>query len=781
MTDIYVNNIYFPPGSPTPVAATAELVMTRLQTAVNSASYGDVIHLEQDYVYAPADRPTYGYGTYGFTWPYIARGTLSLPVPQGSIANGYVTIQTDPPHGTTPFPTLSPSTPWLGRINASHGQYMVKIESPTGVTSVAVTTQDDANYWKFQNIEIRPHAVVGSSLDQLNFIVRLDVGQDYQGQGASTLGQRPSVGHTTIQAPAITGFGTQQWCFINSSTGSTIRVNDMVLMEPGGTNQELVKVTNFAANQFYGTFQKSHPVGSSVAFPGHTSSATISSGTGVTIDTFLGHGLKVGQVIAFDYDGANPEFVTVLSVPDTTHFTATLAHSHGAYTRYDSFHLPHHFMFEQCYVHGYPDDSSMIVHGILAHCAYFAFNHGLIDEIKYVQAESHGIMNWNSPGPFQMINSTIFATAENFFFGGAGTTWTAQASGAAMAVVPGAAIDSSLGYGIYIRYSEMNKHLKWNPGDASWVQRGDHNIYTVKNLGEFKSAVNFLVDSNAWRHCWAPSLSGASRGQDGGGFLCNLSNLSSGVEQVKNGTFSNNWTDKIGCMLNVAYPVETAGSELLQNIVFDNNLYTNVGWSESAPQVDSNNNVTEYSQVKGGILVDQCDHIQITHTTARLDPSAIGQTFFVEWNGGPSSPSLTSPLLATYFTLASNLGFTGPYPFELPGAIDRYDDGSGHGAKFSLTNLLMQGNVLWDSDGANHQLSSYIWGEAGSPYTTNMEVSTESAIGYVGDQNTLSNNALASTSPYYSSSSFPSGFSTYDNNPPGCDVSKLNHVPSFSE
>ena len=74
-------------------------------------------------------------------------------------------------------------------------------------------------------------------------------------------------------------------------------------------------------------------------------------------------------------------------------------------------------------------------------------------------------------------------------------------------VVPGEEIDPDTGYGILIRYNTFTKDLTWNPWHPSYA--GAH--VDSKNLLEFKTGSNALIDQNFFQYSWGGDQDGAQQ------------------------------------------------------------------------------------------------------------------------------------------------------------------------------------------------------------------------------------------------------------------------------
>jgi hypothetical protein len=140
--------------------------------------------------------------------------------------------------------------------------------------------------------------------------------------------------------------------------------------------------------------------------------------------------------------------------------------------------LPHHIVFDRCYVHGQPTGSNQ--RGIAMNGAYVAVVDSYIANIQEVATDTQALAAWNTTGPLQIRNNYIEAAAENVMFGGADSRQAA--------LVPTS---------IEIRDNHFFKPL-------SLISTN----YTVKNLLEFKAARRVLVTGNTFENNPAKSQTG---------------------------------------------------------------------------------------------------------------------------------------------------------------------------------------------------------------------------------------------------------------------------------
>jgi len=140
--------------------------------------------------------------------------------------------------------------------------------------------------------------------------------------------------------------------------------------------------------------------------------------------------------------------------------------------------LPHHIVFDRCYVHGQAGANHR--RGIEMDGAYVAVVDSYISDFQEVGADSQGLWAYNTTGPLQIVNNYIEAAGENVMFGGADSR--------AADLVPA---------DIEIRNNHLFKPLSLIGSK-----------FTVKNLLEFKAAQRVLVTGNTLQNSPAAAQSG---------------------------------------------------------------------------------------------------------------------------------------------------------------------------------------------------------------------------------------------------------------------------------
>jgi len=141
--------------------------------------------------------------------------------------------------------------------------------------------------------------------------------------------------------------------------------------------------------------------------------------------------------------------------------------------------LPHHIVFDRCYVHGNANSSDR--RGIEMDGAYVAVVDSYISNFQDGNgADSQGLWAYNTTGPLQIRNNYIEAATENVMFGGGDSR--------AATLVPTS---------IEIRNNHFYKPLTLITSK-----------YAVKNLLEFKAARRVLVTGNTFENSPTKSQTG---------------------------------------------------------------------------------------------------------------------------------------------------------------------------------------------------------------------------------------------------------------------------------
>jgi hypothetical protein len=177
---------------------------------------------------------------------------------------------------------------------------------------------------------------------------------------------------------------------------------------------------------------------------------------------------------------------------------------------------PRNITFDRVWIHGTFTDH--IQNGLVANGVNVTVTNSRIDEIHGVGVESHGIIVYNGPGPFNFSDNFIAAAGINILFGGA---------------VP--AIPGTIPTGIRAERNHLYKPLTWKVGHATYA--GVH--WGVKNLLELKMGKDAVIDSNLLENSWADAQIGYAvlftvRGENGKAPWATIESVTFSNNVVKN-------------------------------------------------------------------------------------------------------------------------------------------------------------------------------------------------------------------------------------------------------
>jgi hypothetical protein len=211
--------------------------------------------------------------------------------------------------------------------------------------------------------------------------------------------------------------------------------------------------------------------------------------------------------------------------------------------------LPHHIVFERCYLHGDPEVGGR--RGIAANSRHTAVVDSYLSDFKESGADSQAILGWNGLGPIAIVNNYLEAAGENVMFGGGDP-----------------AITNLVPSDIEVRGNHFAKPLSWKQGEAGYRNTS----WTVKNLFELKNARRVLIDGNVFENNWLEAQVGFAiqftvRNQEGGAPW-------SVVEDV---TFSNNIVRHAGSGINILGHDDNWPSQPTRRITIRNNVFDDVG------------------------------------------------------------------------------------------------------------------------------------------------------------------------------------------------------------
>jgi hypothetical protein len=141
--------------------------------------------------------------------------------------------------------------------------------------------------------------------------------------------------------------------------------------------------------------------------------------------------------------------------------------------------LPHHLVFDRCYLHGSATLGTR--RGIALNSAHTAIIESYFTDFREMGADSQAICGWSGPGPFGIYDNFLAGAAENVMFGGA----------------------SSHGPGtnpadIEICGNHFSKPLTWFELDPSYAGLD----WVNKNIFELKNARRVLFAGNVLEHSW---------------------------------------------------------------------------------------------------------------------------------------------------------------------------------------------------------------------------------------------------------------------------------------
>jgi hypothetical protein len=213
--------------------------------------------------------------------------------------------------------------------------------------------------------------------------------------------------------------------------------------------------------------------------------------------------------------------------------------------------LPHHIVFERCYLHGDPKVGGR--RGIALNSRYTAVVDSYLSDFKEQGADSQALCGWRGLGPFCIINNYLEGAGENVMFGGGDPT--------IINLVPS---------DIEVRHNHFSKPLTWRIGDPSYQGVP----WTVKNLFELKNAQRVLIDGNVFEYNWLHSQNGFAilftpRNQDGGAPWCTVRDI----------TFTNNILRHSGSGMNVSGSDDNHPSEQTKRIRIANNIFVDINGS----------------------------------------------------------------------------------------------------------------------------------------------------------------------------------------------------------
>jgi cellulose synthase/poly-beta-1,6-N-acetylglucosamine synthase-like glycosyltransferase len=211
--------------------------------------------------------------------------------------------------------------------------------------------------------------------------------------------------------------------------------------------------------------------------------------------------------------------------------------------------LPHHMIFDRCYIHGDAGKGSR--RGLALGSRETAVIDSWISDFKDAVADSQAVAGWNGPGPFRIENNFLEGAGENLMFGGADPT-----------------IQGLVPSDIEIVRNHFRKPLSWKPSDPAYAGTK----WSTKNLLELKNARRVLISRNLFEQNWVAAQSGFAilftvRNQDG----------KSPWSVVEDVTFEDNVVRHTASGINVLGRDDAAPSGRTARIAIRNNLFEDVG------------------------------------------------------------------------------------------------------------------------------------------------------------------------------------------------------------
>lgn len=151
----------------------------------------------------------------------------------------------------------------------------------------------------------------------------------------------------------------------------------------------------------------------------------------------------------------------------------------GSDTQKSAAEAPSNIVLDRVYVHGHP--TLQLSRCVTLNSASTAVIDSYLSECHSSDQEAQGIVAWNGPGPFKIVNNYIEGSGINILFGGSDPA------------IPGL-VHSDI---------EVRRNHLFKP--TSWKGR-----YPVKNHFELKNAQRVLVEGNVMENCWLAGQDGYS-------------------------------------------------------------------------------------------------------------------------------------------------------------------------------------------------------------------------------------------------------------------------------
>ena len=210
--------------------------------------------------------------------------------------------------------------------------------------------------------------------------------------------------------------------------------------------------------------------------------------------------------------------------------------------------LPHHIVFERCYLHGDPVAGTR--RGIALNSRHTAIIDSYLSDFKEKGSDSQAIAGWNGTGPFAIENNYLEGAGENIMFGGADPT-----------------IKNLVPSDIVVTGNSIAKPLSWKDANAYT----ENSLWSVKNLFELKNARRVLIDHNVFEYNWPNGQNGYAilftpRNQDG----------HSPWSMVRDVTFRNNLVRHVPSGFNILGADDINSSQPTKRILIKDNVFADI-------------------------------------------------------------------------------------------------------------------------------------------------------------------------------------------------------------
>lgn len=202
--------------------------------------------------------------------------------------------------------------------------------------------------------------------------------------------------------------------------------------------------------------------------------------------------------------------------------------------------VPHHLIFDRCYIHG--DPAGTLKRGVALNSAETEIINSHISECKIKGQDTQAIAGWNGPGPYRIENNYLEGAGENVLFGGADPS-----------------IPNLIPSDIEFSHNHVFKPPSWR---GKW---------TVKNLFELKNAQRVHIDGNLFENNWGDAQIGVA-------ILFTPRNQENTAPWtvVRDVEFTNNILRHVASAFNILGEDNNSPSNRTTNIVINNNLVYDV-------------------------------------------------------------------------------------------------------------------------------------------------------------------------------------------------------------